>query len=288
MMSTISVLMAVYGRDDPALFRAALWSNVLGQTELPDQLVVVVDGPVNRAIDLVLEDARETFGARFGSRFMTVHRLPENRGVAFALNQAIPFCEGDFIARADADDLSYPDRFRLQKAALDETPDIDVVTSWQHDFSLEEQRIVAINRCPEQPGDIRALLQLRNPVCQPSMMIRTGVFRQHGTYNESVPLLEDYDLHLRWNSAGVRYKCLQIPLVRVTVSSALYLRRGGLAYARRELAFRMRAARQGMLARGPRFYAVTLLYFGFRSVPAWARRRLYFLVRVRTNDEVES
>jgi glycosyltransferase involved in cell wall biosynthesis len=285
-MSTISVLIAVYAKDDPQLFRASLWSNVLGQTELPDQLVVVVDGPVGAAVDRVLGDARIAFTERLGPAFMTVVRLRRNGGVAAAMNRGLPHCRGELIARADADDLSYPERFRLQKALLAKHEDVDVVTAWQHDFSLEEQKIVATNRCPEYADEIRARLQVRNPVCQPSMMIRADIFRRHGAYNESIPLLEDYELHLRWVSQGVRYRCLQLPLVRVGVSAALYGRRGGLAYARREFAFRLKAERSGLLRGGPRFYVVTMLYLLFRSVPAAVRRRLYFLVRARGDEAV--
>lgn len=283
-MSTVSVLIAVYGKDDPELFRESLHSNVLGQTDMPDQLVVVVDGPVSDAINTVLEDARVAFDACRGPNFMTVLRLPENRGVAAAMNQGIPRCRCELIARADADDISYPNRFRLQKAVLAEHPDVDVVTAWQHDFSLDEQKIVAVNQCPESADQINALLQLRNPVCQPSMMIRADVFRRHGAYDETVPLLEDYELHLRWTSQGVRYRCIQEPLVRVSVSSALYQRRGGLSYARREFAFRMNAVRHRLLSGGPRFYLVAMLYLLFRSVPAGVRRRLYVLVRARANE----
>ncbi|CAN7542152.1 glycosyltransferase [Caballeronia sp. LjRoot34] len=285
-MSTVSVLIAVYAKDDPELFRDSLRSNVLDQTDMPDQLVVVVDGPVGDAINNVLEDARIAFDACRGPDFMTVLRLPENRGVAAAMNRGIPSCRCELIARADADDISYPDRFRLQKAVLAEHPDVDVVTAWQHDFSLDEKKIVAVNQCPEYSEQINALLQLRNPVCQPSMMIRAKVFRLHGTYDETVPLLEDYELHLRWTSQGVRYRCIQEPLVRVSVSSALYQRRGGLAYARREFAFRMNAVKRGLLSGGPRFYFVATLYLLFRSVPAGVRRRLYVLVRARANEEV--
>lgn len=285
-MSAVSVLIAVYANDDPELFRESLHSNVLGQTEMPDQLVVVVDGPVSDAIDNVLEEAHAAFDACRGADFMTVLRLPKNRGVAAAMNQGIPCCRCELIARADADDISYPDRFRLQKALLAEHPDVDVATAWQHDFSLDEEKIVTTNQCPEYADQINAVLQLRNPVCQPSMMIRADVFRRHGAYDETVPLLEDYELHLRWTSQGVRYRCIQEPLVRVSVSSALYQRRGGLAYARREFMFRLNARRRGFFSGGPRFYLVTMLYLLFRSVPAGMRRRLYVLVRTRTRDVV--
>ncbi len=280
-MNTISVLIAVYAKDDPALFQESLWSNVLGQSELPDQLVVVVDGPVGEAIEAVLNEASAAFGARLGAAFMTVVRQPVNRGLAAALNRGIEYCRCSLIARADADDLSYPERLRMQQAVFADHPDVDVVTAWQHDYNTDSQQVVATNTCPETPADIAALLQMRNPVCHPSMLIRASVFREHGAYSESVPLLEDYELHLRWNALGVRYRCVQLPLVRVGVSDALYGRRGGLAYARREFSFRMDGARRGLFARSPKFYCVTALYFLFRSIPADLRRRLYFLVRVK-------
>lgn len=287
-MSTVTVLIAVYAKDDAALFRASLWSNVLEQTRAPDQLVVAVDGPIGAAIEAVLGEASTVFNARFGAGFMTIVRQQENQGVAAAINRAIPYCRGDLIARADADDLSYLQRFALQTALLDQHPDIDVVTAWQHDFKVEAGRIVATNTCPEFPADIAALLQTRNPVCHPSMLIRAAVFRTHGGYSEAAPLLEDYELHLRWTAQGVRYRCLQLPLVRVTVSEALYGRRGGLAYARREFRFRMDAARRGLFKRGARFYGVTAMYLVFRAIPAGVRKRLYGLVRVQHEDSVSS
>ncbi|MDR5751970.1 MULTISPECIES: glycosyltransferase [unclassified Caballeronia] len=280
-MSTVCVLVAVYAKDDPQLFRESLWSNVLDQTELPDQLVVAVDGPIGEALELVLTRARAAFSARLGADFMTVVRLSRNLGLPSALNAGIARCRCDLIARADADDLSYPERFRLQKKALAESPEVGVVTAWQHDYDVDRCEIVATKVCPEHSDEIAALLQLRNPVCHPSMMIRTDVVRQHGAYSTSVLLLEDYELHLRWVSRGVRYRCLPVPLVRVGVSAALYGRRGGLKYASREFRFRMAAARCGMFKGGPRFYLVTLLYLLFRTVPAGVRRRLYALVRAR-------
>jgi glycosyltransferase involved in cell wall biosynthesis len=285
-MSTLSVLIAVYAKDDPTLFRESLWSNVLEQTELPDQLVVAVDGPIGEALEHVLAEARAAFSAQLGKGFLTVVRLEQNRGLPSALNEGLAHCRGDFIARADADDLSYPERFRMQKAVLAASPEVDVVTAWQHDYDVDRGEIVATNTCPEHADEIAALLQLRNPVCHPSMMIRADVFRRRGAYSLSAPLLEDYELHLRWVSHGVRYRCLQLPLVRVCVSESLYVRRGGLKYAGRELRFRMEAARRGLFSGGPRFYLVTLLYVLFRTLPASLRQRLYFLVRSRGAEAV--
>jgi hypothetical protein len=46
-----TVLMAVYGKDDPKLFTKAL-ASVFDNDLKPDHMVLVVDGPVHGAIDL--------------------------------------------------------------------------------------------------------------------------------------------------------------------------------------------------------------------------------------------
>ncbi|SAK92948.1 glycosyl transferase family protein [Caballeronia hypogeia] len=282
-MSTLSVVVAVYVKDDPSLFRLSLWSNALDQSERPDHLVVVADGPLSPELEHVLDEAAAAFGEQLGPHFMTLVRLPENRGLAAARNASIAQCRSDYIALADADDISLPERFRLQKLVLDADRETDVVTAWQYDYRLEEGRIVGINKCPAEPEEIAALLQTRNPICHPSMMIRRDAVVRHGGYDESVRLLEDYELHLRWHAQGARYRCVQEPLVRVSVAADLYRRRGGLAYARRELAFRIRAMRRGHLAGGLRFCCITALFAVFRLVPPGVRRRCYILTRKRSS-----
>ena len=56
-----SVAMCVYGGDKPEWFDEALTS-VTEQTVKPDEIVLVVDGPVPESIRNVIEKHKATFG----------------------------------------------------------------------------------------------------------------------------------------------------------------------------------------------------------------------------------
>ena len=58
-------------------------------------------------------------------RLRVLHTPPH--GLPAALNHALAAARGGWIARHDADDLSHRDRFALQLAALERTPDVDVL-----------------------------------------------------------------------------------------------------------------------------------------------------------------
>ena len=123
-----SVLIAVYARDDASCRRVA-WSNVLEQTELPDELGVAVDGPIGRRLEDVLPDARAAFSARLGPGFMTVVRLcREKSRISNALNEGIARCRCDFVAapRSTPNNISYPGTLCMQKKVLAESPEVDV------------------------------------------------------------------------------------------------------------------------------------------------------------------
>lgn len=69
-----AVLMALYFRDDPRLFKQAVES-VFKNTLPPNELVIVIDGPIGSNLEGVLEGLKAKF-----SRIKIV-RLEENGGL---------------------------------------------------------------------------------------------------------------------------------------------------------------------------------------------------------------
>src|SRR5262249_41635787 len=97
-------------------------SSVLGQTHGNLVLRILVDGPVTDDIRTYLEDPRD---AR-----VQVRLSKTNEGLAAGLNQLIDdsLREGaPFIARMDADDISYPERLERQLTFLNCHPDVGVL-----------------------------------------------------------------------------------------------------------------------------------------------------------------
>ena len=111
-MKAFSVSMCVYGGDNPAWFAAAV-DSVVNQTVAPDEIVIVVDGPVPPELDAVI-------GGYEQQPLFKVIRMAENRGHGEARRIGLQHCTCDLIALMDADDISRPDRFEKQLAAFDE------------------------------------------------------------------------------------------------------------------------------------------------------------------------
>ena len=93
-----SVSMCVYGKDNPEWFRTAV-DSILNQTRKPDEVVLVVDGPVPQVLDVVINHFEQ-------NSIFKVIRLPENKGHGEARRVGLNNCSNELVALIDADDIS--------------------------------------------------------------------------------------------------------------------------------------------------------------------------------------
>ena len=82
-----SVLLPVYAKDRPEFLSRAFDSATTEQVLPPDEVVVVVDGPVGPKLNAVLESLPARSPAA-----VAVVRLPVNRGLARALDAGLDRC----------------------------------------------------------------------------------------------------------------------------------------------------------------------------------------------------
>jgi glycosyltransferase involved in cell wall biosynthesis len=106
----ISVLFPVYNGER---YLAEAVESVLGQSFGDFELLIINDGSTDGSADLI---------ARYAAADRRVRpiRLGCNLGLVRALNAALAQAEASLIARMDADDISFPRRFAIQKRYLDE------------------------------------------------------------------------------------------------------------------------------------------------------------------------
>ena len=95
--------MCVYHGDRPDLFAQAV-DSILQQTVAPDEVVLVVDGPVPEELDTVI------CGYEALKQFRVI-RLAENQGHGNARRTGLEHCSHSLVALMDSDDISLPDRF---------------------------------------------------------------------------------------------------------------------------------------------------------------------------------
>ena len=120
----VSVLMCVYKEDSEYLSQAI--ESILNQSYNDFEFIIVGDSPDSdreRVFSLIEEFAKRD------SRIYFVQNKT-NIGLPRSLNKGLKFCHGKYIARMDADDISYVNRLEEQVKFMETNPNILASGAW--------------------------------------------------------------------------------------------------------------------------------------------------------------
>ena len=215
-----SVLMSVYKNDNPDFLKLALESIYEHQTVKPDEIIIVIDGPVGKA----LLDTLDAFSAD-KKDIVKCYAREENRGLGEALRFGAEKCTGDYIFRMDSDDVSCPTRFEQQLVFIKEHPEVDVVGGAIGEFEEDFHKIVLNRRCPETQNEILRMVRERNPMNHVTVCIRREALENAGGYLP-MKLMEDYYLWARMLVDGCTLANMPQTLVWVRIGAGFADRRG--------------------------------------------------------------
>lgn len=171
---------------------SAAIDSILGQTCEDWELIVFDDGST---------DLSHEIACRYASLDTRIHPIASPHiGIVAALQQACAFARGAYIARMDADDVSYPERLAKQVALLEAEPAValcgtQVVMTGPKVKSGLRRYERWVNRLTT-PEDLYRELFVECPVPHPTFMIRRAVFRDINGYQDKT-WAEDYDLCMR-------------------------------------------------------------------------------------------
>lgn len=261
-----TVLLPCYVNDSAEALEMSFRSVTDAQTRRPDQVVVVVDGPVPALLDARIDRLAAT-----SSVPTRVLRLPHNVGLGSALTQGLAVCAHDVIARQDADDVSLPERFERQLPLVEDGHDL--VGSSLVEFDSVVTDLGRRRVPPLRPGAIARGARFAQPVFHPTAVYRRSFVERVGGY-EDLPFLEDYWLFARMIHAGARVANVAEPLVRYRVGDGAYSRRGGLAILRSEIELQRRFHAIGFTST-PQFVRNLVVRATYRLTPVSVRRAAY-------------
>ena len=194
----VTVLMAVY---NGAPFLAKAIDSILAQTYEDFELLVVDDGSTDATPDIVRS---------YGDRRVRTVRNPRNIGLARSLNVGLAEARGALVARHDADDLSYPDRFRRQVEFLAAHPDVAVLGTRFDSIDQRGRRrpLHLWMKCETSVG-IRWQMIFENPLVHSSVMFRRDiVVGEFQGYDDRFPINQDFEL---WARIARRYPLRNLP-----------------------------------------------------------------------------
>jgi len=119
-------------------------------------------------------------------------------GIVPALNTGILSCNGDFIARMDADDWWYPEKLQKQMEYFQENPEVDILGTQIRQVDVSFNPIANQISYPIENKVIkRTLISGSNCIAHPSVVFRKKIIERAGLYDDSFPLAEDYYYWLR-------------------------------------------------------------------------------------------
>ena len=219
-----SVCMSVYKNDRPEYVDIAIQSIFIKQTVKPNEIVLVVDGPIS----IELESLIDNYAIKY-SEIFTIIKLEKNQGLGNALRVAVVKAKYDWVARMDSDDIAAPDRFEKQKSFLQANLDVDIVGGQITEFIDVESNIVGLRNVPLLSADINVYIKARCPFNHMTVMFRKDKILAVGNYIDW-HYNEDYFLWIRMFLAGCQFANLPETLVNVRVGKEMYQRRGGWKY----------------------------------------------------------
>lgn len=263
MKQNFSVCMSVYKNDNTTDFAEAVLS-IYNQTCPPDEIVLVIDGPVPEIMHNTIDALVQKTG------IMKVIQLEQNMGHAIARQTGLEAAKNDLYAVMDADDLSVPNRFEKQLKAFEEHPDVSVVGGLINEFIHTTDNVVGTRIVPENDADVKAYLKSRCPMNLVTVMLKKSDVMKVGGYQDWY-CEEDYYLWIRLTLAGFKFYNIQENLVNVRAGEDMYQRRGGKKYFQSEARLQKYMLEHKFISFPKYVYNVIIRWAVQVAMPNWLR-----------------
>ena len=165
--------------------------SILSQTFRDFEFIIVNDGSTDSTPSILKRYAE------LDSRIQVHHQ--ENQGMISALNRGCRLARGEFIARMDADDISFPDRLEKQLAYIEEHPSIGILGTWINNID-KNGLLRGTWRPPTDSKMLKWTLFFGVCVAHPSVLMRRELIKQLNFYRPEAAHVEDVDLWFRASS----------------------------------------------------------------------------------------
>lgn len=258
-----SVAMSVYKNDNPTDFVTAV-NSIYYQTCPPDEIVLVIDGPIPNSLQDSIDELKEKLG------IMKVVPFAENKGHAAARQGGLANASNELVAIMDSDDIAEPNRFEKQLKFMNEHPEVTVAGSLIREFIGEPTNVVGVRAVPETDSEIKEYLKNRCPMNLQTVMYRKSKVMEVGGFIDWF-CEEDYYLWIRLALAGHKFYNFQESLVNVRVGKEMYKRRGGKKYFQSEARLQKYMLDHKVITLPKYLYNVAIRWVVQVAMPNWLR-----------------
>ena len=217
-MNKYSVLMSLYIKEKPEYLKAAV-DSMLKQTVVPDEIVIVKDGPLTAELDEVVAEYEKAYPGIFN-----IVPSETNLGLGKALTLGLEQCRNELVARMDTDDIAKPHRCERQLAEFESNPELALLGSAVDEFHDTPDVVVSRRVVPTEHKDIYEFAKRRSAFNHPAVMYKKSKVLDLGGYSD-LRRNQDVDLFGRMLYSGCIAGNIEESLLYFRSNDALAKRR---------------------------------------------------------------
>jgi len=227
-MNLFSVLMSLYYKESPLFLNECFESIWIKQTVKPDEIVLVLDGPVGTELQECVDSWKDQIGDN-----LKIVPLSKNIGLGMALNEGLKHCSNEWVFRMDTDDICVEKRFEYQLQFIKDNPSVVLFGGQILEFDQNVDHADKLKPAPEKYTDILSFSKKRNPFNHMTVAYKKSIILSLQGYQHHL-FMEDYNLWLRVISKGYEVANLSQVLVYARVGNGMHTRRRGSEYIKSE------------------------------------------------------
>lgn len=216
----VSIIMGIYNCAN-TLDNAV--RSIINQTMDSWELIMCDDGSSDGTYAIA-----QGYQSRYSDQIKLISN-PKNMGLNFTLNRCLELAQGKYIARQDGDDFSVPQRLAVQVAALEQHPEMAIISASMALFDgTGEWGVITRAPFPQKHDLIHG-----TPFAHAPCLINASALRSVGGYSENRRLIRVEDYHLWYKMYKTGYKGMNLSEV------LYYCRDDRAAQGRRKLKYRV-------------------------------------------------
>lgn len=241
MKPEVTVLMSVY--NDKKYLNSCI-NSILNQTFTNFEFIIIDDASDDGSYEILKSYAEK-------DNRIKLMQNEVNKGLSYNLSEGISLAATPWIARMDADDISYEKRLHVQMQYVRDNPEVDVVGSYVIDID-EEGNEIELRKVPTSHEKIANLIWTC-PFIHPTVLFKKESIINAGSYNRGLRRRQDYDLWFRCHEKNLRFHNIDQPL--------LYYRSTDDYYKKNDVKVQLQQVKMGF-AGAKRVKASPIAYIG--------------------------
>ena len=204
----ISVLMSVYNEPEEYLRKSI--ESILNQTFKDFEFIIILDNPKNKKAEEIIKEYQ-----KYDKRIVFI-KNEKNLGLAASLNRGIDIAKGVYIARMDADDISFPERLERQFKYMEKNKDVDLLFSWVYFIDEKDKVLKEFRPSKEKVKNLRKYFFKEHLLVHPTLMVKYTILKNN-KYDESQKNSQDFELWMRLITKGYKFDVVEEFLLKYRI-----------------------------------------------------------------------